>query len=119
MVHDLLDSASVVVDDVVALRRQLHQHPELGLDEAARFAQVCAATLDEKSHVTLPSPVMGDEDFSMLLQRVPGAMALLGVYPADIADSRDTPPCHSNRMRIDEGGLRHGIALHVAMALDR
>ncbi|MCH2412568.1 MAG: amidohydrolase, partial [Acidimicrobiales bacterium] len=30
--HDLLDSASAVVDDVVALRRQLHQHPELGLD---------------------------------------------------------------------------------------
>ena len=76
VVHDLLDSASAVVDDVVALRRQLHQHPELGLDEATRFAQVCAATLGEKSHVTLPSPVMGGEDFSMLLQRVPGAMAL-------------------------------------------
>ena len=88
-------------------------------DEAARFAQVCAATLGEKSHVTLPSPVMGGEDFSMLLQRVPGAMALLGVCPADIADSREAPPCHSNRMRIDEAGLRHGIALHVAMALDR
>ena len=87
-------------------------------NEAARFAQVCAATLGEKSHVTLPSPVMGGEDFSMLLQRVPGAMALLGVCPADIADSREAPPCHSNRMRIDEGGLRHGIALHVAMALD-
>ena len=45
-------------------------------NEAARFAKVCAATLGEKSHVTLPSPVMGGEDFSMLLQRVPGAMAL-------------------------------------------
>ena len=45
-------------------------------NEAARFAQVCAATLGEKSHVTLPSPVMGGEGFSMLLQRVPGAMAL-------------------------------------------
>ena len=76
VVHDLLDSASAVVDDVVALRRQLHQHPELSLDEAARFAQVCAATLGKKSHVTLPSPIMGGEGFSMLLQRVPGAMAL-------------------------------------------
>jgi len=118
-VHDLLDSASTVVDDVVALRRQLHQHPGLGLDEAARFAQVCAATLGEKSHVTLHSPVMGGEDFSMLLQRVPGAMAPLGVCPADIADSREAPPCRSNRMRINEEGLRHGIAPHVAKALDR
>jgi hippurate hydrolase len=46
-------------------------------------------------------------------------MALLGVCPADIADSREAPPCHSNRMRLDEAGLRHGIALHAAMALDR
>lgn len=74
--HDLLATASAVADGVLELRRDLHQHPELGLDEAARFAQVCAATLGEKSHVTLPSPVMGGEGFSMLLQRVPGAMAL-------------------------------------------
>ena len=87
--------------------------------EAARFAAVCEATLGEKSHLTLPSPVMGGEDFSMLLQRVPGAMALLGVCPADIADSREAPQCHSHRMRLDEAGLRHGIALHAAMALDR
>ena len=87
--------------------------------EAARFAGICEATLGAQSFVPLPSPVMGGEDFSMLLQRVPGAMALLGVCPADIADAREAPPCHSNRMRIDEAGLRHGIALHAAMALDR
>jgi len=88
-------------------------------DEAARFATVCRTTLGEKSHLTLPAPVMGAEDFSMLLQRVPGVMALLGVCPEDIANSREAPPCHSNRMRLNEAGLCHGIALHAAMALDR
>ena len=62
---------------------------------------------------------MGGEDFSYLLQKVPGAMAFLGVCPADVDNSLTAPPCHSNRMRLNEDGMVHGVALHVAMALDR
>ena len=40
-------------------------------------------------------PVMGSEDFSYVLQRVPGAMANLGTRP----DAGDVFPNHSNRMR--------------------
>jgi hippurate hydrolase len=60
---------------------------------------------------------MGGEDFSYVLQEVPGAMAFLGVCPADEPDPRTAPSLHSNRMHLDEDGLVHGVALHVGMAL--
>ncbi len=79
--------------------------------QAARFGDVCEATLGEGSHVALPAPMMGAEDFSFVLGRVPGAMAFLGVCPDDVTDARTAPPCHSNRMRLNESALAHGMAL--------
>src|SRR2546425_6891944 len=58
-------------------------------------------------------PVMGSEDFSYVLQRVPGAMANLGTRP----DSGEVYPNHSNRMLVNEAALASGIAVHVAVAL--
>ncbi len=58
-------------------------------------------------------PVMGSEDFSYVLQRVPGAMANLGTRP----ESGDVYPNHSNRMLVNEAALASGIAVHVAVAL--
>ncbi len=66
--------------------------------------------------VRMPSPVMGGEDWSFVLQRVPGSMAFLGMAP----DGVEHPaPNHSNRMVIDEPAMAAGIALHAAVALDR
>jgi hippurate hydrolase len=65
--------------------------------------------------VTLPNPVMGAEDFSYVLQRVPGAMTFLGTRPAGITG--EPAPNHSNRMLLDEDAMAHGIALHAAVAL--
>ena len=59
-------------------------------------------------------PVMGSEDFSYVLQRVPGAMANLGTRPDG---GGEVYPNHSNRMLINESALVSGIALHVAVAL--
>ena len=87
--------------------------------EAARFAEVCRTTLGEKGHRVLPAPAMGGEDFSYVTQQVPGVMAFLGVCPATEPDPRSAPPLHSNRMVLDEDGLAHGVALHVAMAIHR
>ena len=58
-------------------------------------------------------PVMGSEDFSYVLQRIPGAMANLGTRP----DTGPVFPNHSNRMLINESALAHDIAMHVAVAL--
>lgn len=64
--------------------------------------------------VTLPYPVMGAEDWSFVLDRVPGCMVLLGMAPPGIAEPA---PNHSNRMVIDEPSMATGIALHAAVAL--
>ena len=85
--------------------------------EADRFAEVCTQTLGDRKFLSLPSPMMGGEDFSYVLQEVPGVMAFLGVCPTDIADCLTAAPCHSNRMRLNEDALVNGVALHAAMVL--
>ncbi|QGV82312.1 M20 metallopeptidase family protein [Streptomyces ficellus] len=64
----------------------------------------------------LTDPVMGAEDFSYVLERVPGAMALLGARPAGVP-AEGAPDCHSNRVVFDEDAMVTGIALHAAVAL--
>ena len=59
------------------------------------------------------NPMMGAEDFSYVLQRVPGTMANLGTRP----DSGPAYPNHSNRMLLNESALATGVAMHAAVAL--
>src|SRR3546814_1850293 len=59
---------------------------------------------------------MGAEDWSYVLQQVPGSMAFLGTRPAGIAPA-EVAPNHSNRMVIDEGAMATGIALYSGVAL--
>ena len=59
---------------------------------------------------------MGAEDFSYVLQRVPGGMAFLGgLLPGE--EPGVAPDNHSNRVVFDESVLPIGVALHVAVAL--
>jgi len=79
------------------------------------FAQgVAQEVLGARAWVELPAPLMGAEDFSYVLQRMPGAMAFLGVRPVG-----DAPfaPCHSNRMTLNEDAMAAGIALYAGVAL--
>lgn len=80
-----------------------------------RFAlEVARDVLGPGAGVEMPAPVMGAEDFSYVLERVPGAMVFLGVRP----DGVEHPaPCHSNRMLLDEDALAGGTALHAAIAM--
>ena len=80
---------------------------------AARTLGVATELLGAEHVVAMPTPVMGAEDWSYVLQKVPGSMAFLGAGPAGIASPA---PNHSNRMIIDEAAMANGIALHVAMA---
>jgi hippurate hydrolase len=64
----------------------------------------------------MPTPAMGAEDFSYVLQQRPGALAFLGVCP-DGVSPKHAHSCHSNRMLLNEDGMQTGIAMHVAMAL--
>jgi amidohydrolase len=62
----------------------------------------------------MADPVMGAEDFSYVLQRVPGAMLDLGVARPD---DPNPPANHSNRMMVHEPAMAGGIALYAGLAL--
>ena len=81
---------------------------------AAFAADVCRKVVSD-SFVPMPSPAMGAEDFSYILQKVPGAMVFLGTHPGT---EGPVAPNHSNRMVIDESAMATGIALHAAMAFE-
>ena len=70
----------------------------------------------EANVAVMKAPVMGAEDWSYVLQEVPGAMAFLGVCP-DGDQPHAAHACHSNRMRIDEDAMAVGIAAYAAVAL--
>jgi len=83
--------------------------------EFSRFARsVVTDLLGADGYRDMPSPLMGAEDFSLVLQKLPGAMLLLGVRPAG---EGPPAPVHSNRMMLNEEGMRAGIALDAAIAL--
>ncbi|WP_336985351.1 M20 family metallopeptidase [Altererythrobacter aquiaggeris] len=65
---------------------------------------------------TLPSPIMGAEDFSYLLEKVPGAMFFLGVAKQG-ADWSSCCGIHSNRMMVDETALPNGSAMLAGCAV--
>jgi hippurate hydrolase len=60
-------------------------------------------------------PMMGAEDFSYVLQTMPGAMAFIGVAP-DGSDPHTNPPLHNTKMTIDEAVMARGVAMHCAVA---
>jgi hippurate hydrolase len=82
---------------------------------AAVVTSVGAELFGEDRVVEMPWPSMGSEDFSYILQRVPGAMVFLGATPADL-DPATVPQTHSNKVVLDESAMPTGVALHVAMA---
>ena len=83
---------------------------------ATALLQRLAGTLPGTAWEQMPAPMMGGEDFSYVLQEVPGAMAFIGVAPEG-SDPRTNPPLHNTRMTIDEGTMATGIAMHCAAAL--
>ncbi len=69
---------------------------------------------DPAWHV-MPAPMMGAEDFSYVLRKVPGAMSFIGVAPKG-SDHLTNPPLHNTKMTIEEDVMARGIAMHCAVA---
>ena len=84
---------------------------------AADALGVARAVAGAESVFELPHPIMGAEDFSYVLQRVPGTMMFLGGTPLDV-DLATAAPNHSNRVVFDEQAMVRGIATYAAMAID-
>jgi len=82
----------------------------------ARFAlDTARELLGDELVETRRDPVMGAEDFSYVLESVPGAMVRLGMAPPEMEYA---PGNHSNRMVVDEPAMATGIAFHAAVALN-
>ncbi|MFC4253904.1 amidohydrolase [Altererythrobacter xixiisoli] len=83
---------------------------------AVDLAQQVASALPGGVFERLGDPIMGAEDFSYVLERVPGMMGFLGVA-ADGADWSSCCGIHSSRMLVDEAALPRGAAFLAGCAL--
>lgn len=69
----------------------------------------------ERGFHRLDSPIMGAEDFSYVLEKVPGAMFFLGVAHEGV-DWRSCCSIHSTKMMVDESVLPLGTAVLAGCA---
>ncbi|GGM44730.1 M20 metallopeptidase family protein [Microbacterium saperdae] len=65
-----------------------------------------------------PNPVMGSEDFSYVLEQVPGAFLFLRATPADV-DLETAAPNHSPHVVFDDAVLADQAVALAAFALER
>lgn len=84
---------------------------------APQVVDLARRVLGAKRAEPMLDPMMGAEDFSYVLERVPGAMAFLGACPPGV-DPDTASANHSNRVVFDEAALVPGVALYAAFALE-
>ena len=78
-------------------------------------AATAEAMFGEKAFHRMPTPIMGAEDFSYVLEKVPGAMFFIGMAP----EGDDWASCcaiHSTRMMLDETVMPSGAAFLAGLA---
>ncbi|HUF97466.1 MAG TPA: M20 family metallopeptidase [Ilumatobacter sp.] len=64
----------------------------------------------------MPNPIMGAEDFSYVLNEIPGTMMFLGGTPEG-ENPATAPANHSNLVMFDEDAMPKGVELYAQMAL--
>jgi hippurate hydrolase len=89
--------------------------PTVNDDRAVALAEAVATSLPHGEFLRLDAPIMGAEDFSYVLEKVPGMMAFLGVA-ASGADPQQCCAIHSTRMMVDESVLPRGAAFLAGCA---
>jgi amidohydrolase len=120
----LVDGLNRVAHGVCAahgLDAEVHNEPGYPVTvNDADFARFVLDTgrdvLGAESCVEQPSPQMPGEDFSYVLEAVPGAMASLGTRPEGFAEG-EAPNAHSNRYLLNEDALASGMAMYAGVAL--
>ena len=89
--------------------------PTVNDARAVALAEAVATSLPDGEFILLPAPIMGAEDFSYVLEKVPGMMAFLGVAQSG-ADWQHCCSIHSPRMMVDESVLPRGTAFLAGCA---
>jgi amidohydrolase len=86
--------------------------------EAEFAVQTIADAFGPGRGETAEFPLTGAEDFSFVLEEVPGAFVMLGACPPD-RDPQDAPTNHSAVAVFDDAALADGTALYAELALRR
>jgi len=86
--------------------------------EAQFAAEVVTDLLGEDRYQPQPNPMAGAEDFSYVLEQVPGAFVMLGACPPPV-DPATAPFNHSAFAVFDDTVLADGAALFTELAVRR
>ncbi|MEW6376400.1 MAG: amidohydrolase [Thermodesulfobacteriota bacterium] len=89
--------------------------PTINDDEVTTFVVELARDMLGEKKVSQMKPLMGSEDFSHYLQKIPGTFVFLGV---ESKEKGIIYPQHHPKYDIDEDILPIGTALNVAVALE-
>jgi hippurate hydrolase len=83
---------------------------------AATVDRLAGTVLGPERVNPMSGPILGSEDFSYVLNRVPGALAFLGGCPPHLSPE-EAAPNHSGRVVFDEAAMVDGVAMYAAFAL--
>jgi amidohydrolase len=86
--------------------------------EAAFATETITAAFGPGRGETAQFPITGAEDFSFVLEEVPGAFVFLGACPPD-RDPETAPTNHSALATFDDAALVEGTSLYAELALRR
>ncbi len=91
------------------------------VNDQAEFSfaeRIATDVLGEGNFISAPNPMTGSEDFSYVLEQVPGAFVMVGAVAAG-ADPATAPFNHSANAVFDDGVIADGTALYAELALRR
>jgi hippurate hydrolase len=80
--------------------------------------QTVGETFGPERFIRTPTPIAGSEDFSYVLEQVPGAFLMMSAC-APGADAATAPFNHSAEAVFDDGVLPEGTALYAELAMRR
>lgn len=81
-------------------------------------ASTIGEVFGEHRFITAPNPLTGSEDFSFVLEQVPGAFIMVGACPPN-SDAATAPFNHSPEAVFDDAVLAEGTALYAELAQRR
>ncbi len=87
-------------------------------DDAAFAGATATDLFGSERFVDMARPITGAEDFSRVIDAVPGAMVFLGAMPPG-ADGSDRPDNHSAYASFDDGVIADGTAMYAELATRR
>lgn len=104
----------------LTVEAEFHSLYPVTVNDAAATEKVSSTIAEhfgEQRYFNMPQPLAGAEDFSRILQRVPGAMVFLGAT-VDGRDPATAPFNHAPEAAFDDRVLPDGAALLAQLALD-